>query len=692
MGKPSTLGILGEITAISAFTGADGLKMEAIAKGLGVVEGVINKITDKVKINAEDFTLLGSVKYWDGILGKMKDANQALGIAGNLGMNLQGSFRGAYASVVEMGITDEKLAKSVQSYFEKTGRAQILSSNQMAELAKMTHILGEESMDIVTTYGRIGISIEGSTKRMRNLIKESDKFGVLPTKVSGILKTNIESINKYSFKNGVKALEQMAIYAAKTNTDLKSAFGVADKILEGGIEGTMEMSSELQLLGGSFGNMSNMSEMIYLARNEPEKFAEMFNKAAADMAEFNEETGEIKYSAYSMDIFRKVAKATGYELDDLTKGGQSLKKSMMIGDELDSSLKGLKNYDALLTKVSGAAFKNDSGDWVVKMKKDGKEIEQAVSALTEDQIKQISFTDETKGPEAAFENIAKSNERLEETLNRLIETLKVEALSTAGYEEFNRIARTAADNIKETAKPFIDIVQNFNKGALENALKVLEPAAEGNFSGAAKAAGENLADAGGMLWGVTKDVGKMLYNVFANAAKFLAAGLEWGFKRGVIILQNGFIAAYNATPLVRAFGEAKYIEPPKEASFSEILSTYDLKGVTSGTEFEKWWTDFSKNNPAPNTTTQSNTTTNAPVENKPVPEVKKEPEAIEKKLTSNPTQTVNGVIEHSGKISVDVQGQTQNITVGVVNTLINDASNVTNKEVSNLVPVEGVKK
>jgi hypothetical protein len=80
------------------------------------------------------------------------------------------------------------------------------------------------------------------------------------------------------------------------------------------------------------------------------------------------------------------------------------------------------------------------------------------------------------------------------------------------------------------------------------------------------------------------------------------------------------------------------------------------------------------------------------VENKPVPEVKKEPEAIEKKLTSNPTQTVNGVIEHSGKISVDVQGQTQNITVGVVNTLINDASNVTNKEVSNLVPVEGVKK
>lgn len=686
------LSILGQITAIGAMTGADGLKMEAIAKGLGVVEGIVSKITDKVKINAEDFTLLGSIKYWDNILGKMKDANQALGIAGNLGMNLQSSFRGAYASVVEMGITEEELGKSIQGYFDKTGRAQILSSNQMSELSKMTKIFGDESLEIVTTYGNMGLGIENSTKRMRNLITQSDKFGVLPVKVAGILKNNIDAVNKYSFKNGVKALEQMAIYAAKTNTDLKSAFGVADKILQGGIEGTMEMSTELQLLGGSFGNMGNFSEMIYLARNEPEKFAEMFNKAAADMAEFNAETGEIKYSAYSMDIFRKVAQATGYEMNDLVKGGQSLKKSMMIGDALDSSLKGLKNYDALLTKVSGAAFKNDSGDWVVKMKKDGQEIEQAVSALTEDQIKQISFTDETKGPEAAFENIAKSNERLDETLNRLIETLKVDALSTAGYEEFNRIARTAADNIKETAKPFIDIVQTLNKGALENALKVLEPAAEGNFSGAMKAAGENLADAGSFVWGITKDVGQMLYNVFANAAKFLAAGIEWGFRNGVAYLQNRFIDLYNLT-FGRAFGKADYV-PTESISFEKILEGYDLKGVMSGTSFEKWWADFSKSNPAPNATTQAvpQTNTNAPVENKPVPEVKKETEAIEKKLTSNPTQTVNGVIEHSGKISVDVQGQTQNITVGVVNTLINDASNVTNKEVSNLVPVEGVKK
>jgi hypothetical protein len=223
------------------------------------------------------------------------------------------------------------------------------------------------------------------------------------------------------------------------------------------------------------------------------------------------------------------------------------------------------------------------------------------------------------------------------------------------------MARDAADNIKAMAAPFIDFIQVTNKTALENFEKVAKPLSEGNVGEALKGAGENLADAGGMLWGVTKDVGKMLYNVFANAAKFLAAGLEWGFKRGVIILQNGFIAAYNATPLVRAFGEAKYIEPPKEASFSEILSTYDLKGVTSGTEFEKWWTDFSKNNPAPNTTTQSNTTTNAPVENKPVPEVKKETEVQNKLTNTEDNKNKKVEVEFKNGIDVNVQGKTSEL-------------------------------
>ena len=644
---------------VGAATGAAGLKQEAIAAAIGGIGEMIKKVADGFEINANDFTVFGSIQYWDKILDKVKDANQKLGIAGNLGMNLQNSFRNAYPLVVEMGISAEEMGKTVEAFFEKSGRAQILSSTQMAELAKMSNVFGTESLEIVESYRQLGLSITSTTSRMRNLITQSDKFGVLPAKVSGILKNNVDKVNSYNFKNGVSALEKMAMYAAKTNTDMKSAFAMADKLLEGSIEGAMEMSTNLQLIGGSVGNMGDMAELMYIARNEPEKFQEMFEKAAAGMGELNEQTGEIKFNAEARQRLKAIAQATGQDFNDLIKQGQNLKKSMSIGEDLDSSLKGLSNYEELLTKVSGAAEKNKLGEWVVKLKKDGKEVETAVSALTEDQIKQISFTDESKGPEQAFENIAKSNENLTETMQRLIETLKVEALSTAAYEQFNVAARTAADNIKVIAKPFIEMFQSINNEAMGNLMNVVNPASQGDFKGALNAAGENLADAGKAAWGLTKDVGQMLYNIFANAAKFLAAGIEWGFRKGMAYLGNAFIDLYNMTFGI-AFGEAKRYEP-EDIKFSKILEGYDLKGVLEGTSFEAWWNDVSgKEKPKWYEATGEKTTPN--VTNTSVSETKKEPEAIEKKLTSA-SEEKNKKVEvfFTNPITLDVKGQKSEI-------------------------------
>jgi signal transduction histidine kinase len=663
----------------AALGGKEGLQMAALSKGLEAAQTVISKVAKDVKIGAEDFTLLGSISYWDNILGKMSDANQALGIAGNLGMNLKDSFKGAYASVVEMGITDEQLGKSIESFFEKTGRARILSSNQMSELAKMSKTFGAESLEIVTTYGQMGLSITSATSRMRNLIVQSDKFGVLPVKVSGILKNNIDKVNSYNFKNGVSALEKMAIYAAKTNTDMKGAFAMADKLLEGSIEGAMEMSTNLQLIGGSVGNMGDMAELMYIARNEPEKFQEMFEKAAAGMGELNEQTGEIKFNAEARQRLKAIAQATGQDFNDLIKQGQNLKKSMSIGEDLDSSLKGLSNYEELLTKVSGAAEKNKLGEWVVKLKQDGKEVETAVSALTQDQIKQISFTDESKGPEQAFENIAKSNEKLSETLQRLIDTLKVEALSTGAYEKFNVMARDAADNIKAIAAPFIDFIQVTNKTALENFEKFAKPLSEGNVSEALKGAGENLADAGSAVWGLTKDVGQMLYNIFANAAKFLAAGIEWGFRNSIGYLEDSLYSFYDNTfgtigMFARSEESKKKQKEQSYVTFEKVLEGYDLKGVMSGTSFETWWNDVTGGKATSSTTTTS-TTPN--VTNTSVPEIKKEPEAIEKKLTSaNEEKTKKVEVSFTNPITLDVQGNTSQLNdKNIINEEIEKALN-----------------
>lgn len=646
----SVLQTIGGMVGDAALAGPEGLAQNLVAKSLGVVESLTKKIIPTFEANMGDFSIFGSIKYWDDIIGKIKESNQSLGIAGELGMNLQSSFRNAYPLVVNMGIKAEEMAKSVQSFFDKTGRAQLLSANEMAELAKMAKVFGDESIEIASAYKTLGMGVQQTTGRMRNLIKESDKFGVLPTKAAGILKQNIDAVNKYSFKNGVKALEQMSIYAARTNTDMQESLRFADKILEGGIEGAMELSTELQLLGGSFGNMGDFSELIYLARNEPEKFQEMFSKAAADMAQFNKETGEVEYSAYAMDVFRKVASATGKSVDNLVKGGKSIKKELFFKDELDASLRGLKNYDELVSKVAGAAFKNEAGDWVVKMKRDGKEIEQAVSSLTEDQIKQISFTDATTGPEAAFEKIATSNETLNETMQRLIESIKVEALSTAAYERFNVVARTAADNIKEMAAPLITQFQELNKAAMDRLFSVLDPLSNGDVSGAMNAVKDNLVDAGNKVLevggGVLGDIGQILLNVFSNGAKFLAAGIEWGMRSAMVAFQNGLIGVYNSTfgRMSMFGGEADYIKAEDRMKFSDILKTYNLSDVLEGTYSQQLMKEIFPSSEAKATPSVS--------------ETKKEtPEMIEKNLTKNEKVVSKVEVSFTNPMELNVDGK-----------------------------------
>ena len=428
------------------------------------------------------------------------------------------------------------------------------------------------------------------------------------------------------------------------------------------------------------GNMGDMSELIYLARNEPEKFQEMFSKAAAGMAQFNEKTGEIEYNAEAMQRFRAISTATGANMNDLVEGGRALKKELMIKDELDASIRGLNNYDALLSKVSGAAYRNDLGEWVVNIKEGGKEMQKAVSALTEEQIKQISFTDETKGPEQAFENIAKSNETLNETMSRLIETIKTQALSSAPYEQFSQVARVAADNIKELAAPLVKSFSELNEKAMENVLSVIKPLSEGNVGGAMNAAKENLTGAANKAYEAGSyalgQMGTILYNVFTNAAKYLAAGIEWGFKNSIGLFQNAFYTVYDNTfGLVGMFARTQAQKDAQEkssrVSFKDVISGYDIKGILEDTTMLE---DFNKML-GYNTDTKTSTTPN--VTNTSVPEIKKEPEAIEKKLTSaNEEKTKKVEVSFTNPITLDVQGNTSQLNdKNIINEEIEKALN-----------------
>jgi hypothetical protein len=563
----------------TSLTGGEGAIQNTIVKIASGLQGIMQKMMPEFNMGLDDYTPMGSIKYWDEITGYMSTTVQSLGIAGELGKSLKGSFQEAYPLVVEMGISAEDMSKTLNDFFTNTGRSMQMTKGDMAELAKMGKVFGAESIDIVSTYKTLGVSISTSTKRMREFVKDSDKLGILPTKAVKILKDNIDKVNQYGFKNGVKGLEQMALYAARTNSSMASAFSLADKVNEGGIEGAMEMASNLQLMGGAFANLGNPFELITKSRNDVEGLQQDLGKALATMGKMGED-GKVVFSPQQLHLLRNASKELGMDMKEITNFATSQVKELDISGVMANNLKSMDGFDSMLAKVSGAAEKNQFGDWEVAI--DG--VKKKVSDLQKEDIDKLSLS-ATGTKEDTFEQIATSNEKLAETMTRLNETIKTMALDPSGLAKVSEILKTGAGNVKDTIAPFLEAFKQNNAVAIENLLNVIRPLSEGNILGTAKAAANNVGDAvtdiAGIAGPILGEAGDILSNVGTNIGKYFYGSITLAFENAGRSFTNGLYGWYNNT-IGNRIGLAVNIPSTKGRTMEDVIGEY--KGLLDGTK------------------------------------------------------------------------------------------------------------
>jgi hypothetical protein len=546
---------------------------------IGGIDGAFKKIGFDVDVNQSDFYPLGAVAYWDKIIKSVKDVNQNLGISGTLSKTLEENFKLAYSDAVEIGANQEDVAKNYQQYVSETGRAIAMTSNQMYNLTEMSKVFGMESTKVISTYNGVGLGISESTKRMKRLVIESNKMGLVPSEVMKELNANLDAIDKYSFKNGVKAMEKMAKNAILTKVSMKSALALSEKLWEGGVEGAIQMGAELQLLGGEFAAMGDPFELFYTARNEPEKFQAQLAKIASTYAVINKESGEVEINAQGMQVLREAAKATGQDFTELAKAGKNMRKVMNIEGLFDASIKGKNDFDDILNKVAGVAeYDKTMNQWVVRMQQGGKEVVKSISALTEGDIAKLDLVGEVSEQDV-FKSIIKSNETLSETLQRLINTLKVDMLSSADYTEFYSMAQQAASNIKETLAPIIEAFKTLNAQSIENIKKWANPLSEGELAKTFQGLWSNVTDT---FNGIFVTAGKIFLNIIAELGKTLLATMKYAWDYGISSLYNSIVL-----PILKIFNSSA--EPMLAPDASEIY-----KGISFSEAITKALPDVAK--------------------------------------------------------------------------------------------------
>jgi hypothetical protein len=434
----------------------------------------------------------------------IKQAELSMGVLGGQAKFFSGTISKASESTIQLGVGVSDLAKGAAGYSDELGRSVMLSEagyQAMAEMARGTTLGMQGAAQMAGDMDRFGLSAEMSRDAIQETVDIAHSMGVNAEKAIKGLGKNLKIANTFHFKGGVKGMAEMAIYAEKMKVDIGSVAGMAGKVFRP--EGAVEMAAQLQTMGGSFARLGNPFELMFKARNDFGAFTKEVAGAAAELAQFNSESGEFEISGLQLDRMRELAKITGINEEQLSEMAKAGAKFNKIESMVPSTF---NEEDRQL--ISSIATMGKDGEFKVRM--DGKEL--GVDELSK------TMLDTYKNEKESLADRAKQAQTFDDAFNNLVNQFQsvllpfVEALNTALVEPIAGLQEVLKDenvlaNIKSLAEDVGGLIGSIGKFIIENPVTSLVTALGGS--------------------------------VFFNAAKWYAQGVQLGMGFNTVASAGG---------------------------------------------------------------------------------------------------------------------------------------------------------
>jgi hypothetical protein len=379
-------------------------------------------------------------EYSEQIAKSYLSLNKRIGLTGEKSKAVRDNFKDALPDIRRMGGSAEDLAESYESFAEQSGRQNVLTAENLKNMSSFSLSTGlavGEASRLYERFTLMGKSIDDSHKMLNDLVNSSNKLGINSTKVLKVLTQNMESMQRMSFKGGVKAMTEMAKLAVKMRMEVSDMLGMADKFYEP--EAAIEAAAQLQLMGGDIAQaFGDPFETMYLARNKPEELAKKLETMTENMVSFNEETGQYDLPAEARQQLQFAAEQLGVSKDNMID--LAIQSSKIKDIKMDVS--GNITDDDMRETLAGMAQMKD-GRWVVDV---GEAEPIDIADITEEQAKKISAT-----PEQTMREQALATQTNTQALENNTQALKDEIVRTVPIYE-------------TTSAAFKQPLQEFNQG------------------------------------------------------------------------------------------------------------------------------------------------------------------------------------------------------------------------------------
>lgn len=394
-------------------------------------------------------------QHVEGALTKAEAAANDMGI--NLGFSgkqldtFKRSMFQTQITIAKWGKTMEDAQKIQNEYIETTGRNIQFTTEDFDSSFAFDKLVGQDGLSSQLTAGMelFNHSVSDSNEMFFEMYKNVSKIGLNSRKYFKDLQSNLRLAEKFQFKGGLKSLMEMSKWAQNVRFNMGSLDNILDKVQTGGLEGIIEQSAKLQVLGGNYAMGADPLAMAYEAFNDPDALAKRLNKMLVGEGTFNSKTGEVDFSGFSQMKVRAMAEATGQDYKDLLNQARQMIKGNIVDKELNEKYKWSDEDKALITNKARLV----NGEWKVTMDNN---VDQSVSTLSPQDLDHLKPTDNEEKLVNYVANIRDMMTRLTGTQQENIAKLQNDGFEQWMQEEQTRIQNVATE-FNDNYQKYLDI-------------------------------------------------------------------------------------------------------------------------------------------------------------------------------------------------------------------------------------------
>jgi hypothetical protein len=311
----------------------------------GVEEGILDQLTRESQLKSE-------------INGKTT-------LTLKLSEDLRDDILESSVNAAKFGFTINEVGELYSGLVEKSGRFALINKETFDKAAPVVRSFGttmEALSETINEFEKVGIGANKTIDTIFEAGRKSMTLGLNGRKIVTDIQTNIAKLNSYGFKTGIEGLAEMVRKSTEFRMNMEETFKVAEKVMSP--EGALELTANLQVLGGAIGDFNDPLKLMYMATNNVEGLQDALIGAAGSLATYNKEQGKFEITGINLRRARELATQLGVSYDELAKGSIAAAERSSAAAALMSSGLRMKDEDKeFLTNLS----RMEGGEMIIKV-------------------------------------------------------------------------------------------------------------------------------------------------------------------------------------------------------------------------------------------------------------------------------------------------------------------------------------